>query len=290
VKEFMSFINGKFSEDEKIPCPCTKCLNQNYQHQTFVEKHILINGMDSTYTRWVHHGEDYDAAGNEHSVDVHGHGFIDGISVNEDAHTDRFEGILGDLHMAEEVANLDGENEDGNNDANPHVNESFFADVMKEAKRQLYLGCTQFSKFSFVVRLLHLKSFYRISNTAFTAILKLLAGAFPACNTIPKSYNDAKNLLKVLGLGYDSIHVCPNNYVLFRKQYAKLHNCPFCGMSRWKDLERKKVPQKVLRHFPLLPRLQRMFLSNEASKEAQWHKLKREPSEKEMSHPADGEA
>jgi hypothetical protein len=171
--------------------------------------------------------------------------------------------------MAEEVANLDGENEDGNNDVDPHVNESFFADVMKEAKRQLYPGCTQFSKFSFVVRLLHLKSFYRISNTAFTAILKLLAEAFPSCNTIPKSYNDAKNLLKVLGLVYDSIHVCPNNCVLFRKQYAKLHNCPFCAMSRWKDPERKKVPQKVLRHFPLLPRLQRMFLSKEASKEAQ---------------------
>jgi hypothetical protein len=33
-----------------------------------------------------------------------------------------------------------------------------------------------------------------------------------------------------------------------------------------------------------------MFLSKEASKEAQWHKLKQEPSEKEMSHPADGEA
>jgi hypothetical protein len=81
-----------------------------------------------------------------------------------------FEEILGDLHMAEEVANLDGENEDGNNDVDPYVNESFLVDVMKEAKRQLYPGCTKFSKFSFVVKLLHLKSFYRISNTAFTAI------------------------------------------------------------------------------------------------------------------------
>jgi len=33
-----------------------------------------------------------------------------------------------------------------------------------------------------------------------------------------------------------------------------------------------------------------MFATKEASEEAQWHKFKRQPSEKEMSHPADGEA
>ena len=33
-----------------------------------------------------------------------------------------------------------------------------------------------------------------------------------------------------------------------------------------------------------------MFATKEASEEDQWHKLKQQPSEKEMSHPADGEA
>ena len=33
-----------------------------------------------------------------------------------------------------------------------------------------------------------------------------------------------------------------------------------------------------------------MFVNKEAVQEAQWHKLKRNPSEKEMSHTADGEA
>jgi hypothetical protein len=84
--------------------------------------------------------------------------------------------------------------------------------------------------------------------------------------------------------------VCLNNCVLFRKQYAELDHCPLCETSRWKDLERKRIPQKVLRHFPLAPRLQRMFVSEEAAEEAQRHRLKRRPKEKEMSHPADGEA
>jgi hypothetical protein len=33
-----------------------------------------------------------------------------------------------------------------------------------------------------------------------------------------------------------------------------------------------------------------MFLTKEASEDAQWHKLKPQPIEKNMNHPADGEA
>jgi hypothetical protein len=36
-----------------------------------------------------------------------------------------------------------------------------------------------------------------------------------------------------------------------------------CGLSRWKDEERKKIPQKVLRHFLLEPRLKRLFATKE---------------------------
>jgi hypothetical protein len=107
---------------------------------------------------------------------------------------------------------------------------------MKEAKRQLYPDCFKFSRFSFVVKLLHMKSLYRISyrisNSVFSAIVKLLAEAFPECNTLPKSYNEAKILLKELGRGYDSVHTCFNNCVLFWKQYAKLDDYPISVMSR----------------------------------------------------------
>jgi hypothetical protein len=34
----------------------------------------------------------------------------------------------------------------------------------------LYPGCTKFSRFSFVVKLLHMKALYRIRNYAFTVI------------------------------------------------------------------------------------------------------------------------
>jgi len=216
-------------------------------------------------------------------------GSTHGVGVTEDDnYGDRLEGILGDLQNAAAQARLDVENEVGAKE--PCDKESFLKTVMREAKRQLYPGCSKFSRFSLVVRLLHMKSLYRISNSAFTAHMKVLADAFPEHNTLPKSYDEAKGILKELGLGYESIHMCYNNCVLFRKEYDKHDNCPVCGLSRWKDAERKKIPQKVLRHFPLAPRLKRMFSTKEASEAAQWHKLKRQPNEKNMSHPADGEA
>ncbi|KAK1663138.1 hypothetical protein QYE76_051297 [Lolium multiflorum] len=104
-----------------------------------------------------------------------------------------------------------------------------------------------------------------------------------------RNYDEALSIIGRLGLGYDTIHVCPNYCVLLRKQFAKLDNCPKCNASRWKD-GRRQIPEKVLRHFPLIPRLQRMFISKEQSEEVQWHKLKRQPVENELSHPADGEA
>lgn len=51
VEEFMSFVKGKFSDNVEILCPCSRCLNQKYLSQALVKKHMLINGMDSSYTR-----------------------------------------------------------------------------------------------------------------------------------------------------------------------------------------------------------------------------------------------
>lgn len=41
--------------------------------QRDVERHILLNGMSSTYTRWIHHGEANDVHVLEEPVDVDPH-------------------------------------------------------------------------------------------------------------------------------------------------------------------------------------------------------------------------
>jgi hypothetical protein len=46
----------------------------------------------------------------------------------------------------------------------------------------------------------------------------------------------------------------------------------------------------VLRHFPLVPRLKRIFANKKSFEQTQWHKKVRKTVDNVMSHPADGEA
>jgi hypothetical protein len=156
VKEFMSFIQRKFGEDEDILCPCSRCLNQKSFHQALVDKHILMNGMESTYTRWIHHGENFEEDA--------GHSIHGTCVIEDDNYGDyRFDRMLQDLCIAEEKDKEDCENEDGDNTNDD--NESFYNVVLKDAKLHIYPGCTKFSRLSFVVKLLHMKSLYRMIYT-----------------------------------------------------------------------------------------------------------------------------
>jgi hypothetical protein len=60
-----------------------------------------------------------------------------------------------------------------------------------------------------VVKLLHMKALYRLSNSAFTVILNLLFDAFLEHNMLPKSYSEAKSMLKELVLT-QNVHLAPN--------------------------------------------------------------------------------
>jgi hypothetical protein len=69
-------------------------------------------------------------------------------------------------------------------------------------------------------------------------MMNLISSGYPK-SELPNSYDEAKKYLRELGLGYENIHVCKNNCVLFRdsktSKYAELNVCPVCIESRWKD-------------------------------------------------------
>ena len=100
-----------------------------------------------------------------------------------------------------------------------------------------------------MVKLLHMKSLYRISSSAFSTAMKLLTKALLECNTLSKSYDEGKSLVKEIGLGYQSLHACSNNCLLLRKEYDIHNSSPICGLSRWKDPNSKKKYQKIFAAF-----------------------------------------
>ena len=111
-----------------------------------------------------------------------------------------------------------------------------------------------------------------------------------------------QSVVRDLGLDYIKIDACENHCVLFWKEYKKLDICPKCKASRWKtddhgdghvddghDTKRHRVPNKILRYFPLTPRLRRLYMSERTSSEMHWHEEGRIDDGK-LRHPADSKA
>jgi hypothetical protein len=161
-----------------------------------------------------------------------------------------------------------------------------------DSRQELYPGCKNFSKLRFLVRLLHTKLLGGWSDKSFNLLLDLLKDAYPE-SAIPKNYNEAKKLVKCLGLGYVNIHACENDCTLFWKDNANANTCPKCKASRWKS-ERKyadgkhvhKAPKKVLRYFPIKKRLQRLFACSRTAALTRWHAEQRIEDDL-LRHPAD---
>ncbi|XP_020080846.1 uncharacterized protein LOC109704510 isoform X2 [Ananas comosus] len=138
-------------------------------------------------------------------------------------------------------------------------------------------------------------------------LLELLIDAFPEGTSLPRSTYEAKKVIKALGLSYEKIHCCPNDCLLFLGEKANDEVCHVCGSSRWvikKQVDKEKKTQdeetnnvpikkkkaaKVLRYFPLIPRLQRLFVSTKTAKDMRWHEEGR-VKDGLLRHPADGKA
>ena len=87
--------------------------------------------------------------------------------------------------------------------------------MFDQAKKELYSGCKTFSIFTFLLKLMHVKVLSRWSNKSFDMLLQILKKAFPKGANIPACYYDAKKMLRNLGLGNETIHVCKYDCVLF---------------------------------------------------------------------------
>lgn len=151
-------------------------------------------------------------------------------------------------------------------------------DLLEESAVPLYEG-SKTSRVAAVILLLNCFAVFGVSNACATELLKLLSEILPVNNTLPKSYREARKFVRHLGLSFDSIHACRNGCCLFRKELEGAMNCPGCGQMRYKS-ESNRTPVKVLRHFPLIPRLRRMYRSTSLAKLNKWHTERKDCSGK----------
>ncbi|GJY75871.1 hypothetical protein Tco_0480987 [Tanacetum coccineum] len=154
-----------------------------------------------------------------------------------------------------------------------------FEELLSRSTQKLYPGCDM-STLEFTTEISHIKALHKITDAGFNKILALLQKACPPSKgyNFPSSYYEIKKTYKKIGLGYESIHACINDCFLFwgSEENLKMPNCPVCKESRYKKKTKagKLVAKKIVRYFPLTPRLQRMFNTKHIAKWMTWQRNK----------------
>nr|XP_017227491.1 PREDICTED: uncharacterized protein LOC108203237 [Daucus carota subsp. sativus] len=254
VKEFCNHVSQYAKDTRFILCPCQKCLN-------FVEvdgldklnEHLMCHGIERTYTCWTYHGEKNGISDTSNMNS--NYQFINRGDANETTNTGGT--TSGDKKNKPEVFNEELRN-------HPDMHDR----LKDDAALPLWPGCKKASKLSAVLTLYNLKVGHQVSDVFFTEMLTAVSELLPDDNVLPRRTYEAKQMLKSIGLVHERIHACPNDCILYRKEYATFDECPKYGLKRYKT---NNSPAKVMWYFPILPRLRRLYASVEDAKNLTWH-------------------
>ena len=219
VTQFLEKAKFHVNNLGKTRCPCKNCMNTVWKSLDGVERHLLTYGMSPLYSQWVYHGETSNLS-RELNQTTHS---IRGEELNPEEFTDvpteenEMLNILNDLQVRSFEEELHEEDIETEVPINVHEsdNSKLFEDLLGQACNQLYAGCTKYSSLNFLVRLMHIKVLNGWSNKSFDMLLELLKSAFSTDASIPSSYYEAKKKLRDLGLGYDLIHACKYDCILY---------------------------------------------------------------------------
>ncbi|KAL4573772.1 hypothetical protein LXL04_020589 [Taraxacum kok-saghyz] len=269
VIEFLNASFAKVAKGGQISCPCKLCKNRYWYRRDKVFDHLKGYGFVENYYVWVFHGENPSKLGSNTTIDDDGH---DGAGMHDNIDEllhDRFRGMAEEVNVVREGLNEEAKK---------------FYKLVEDGKQELFPGCKNFTKLSFIIRIFLYKTLHGLSNVAFTELLKLFLEVIPDAKR-PASFSQAKSIMKDLGHDYKKIPACPNDCMLYWKEHEQAETCHICHTSKWKQPNLKqgskhvnedfkkspKVPAKVVWHFPLKPRLQRLFMCSDTAKYMTWH-------------------
>ena len=299
----------------RIHCPCAKCKGRVQCSLAKVRIHLIQHGREPTYRIWRGPG-DRDSSDEEWELEFKttqrtfekepmDAGF-EVRSMVEDA----FQEIDEQQHPLEETIQeivmdafnvVDGLEDDANNDSGDEDDEEPMGELgieednydaphdLEDAIQELYGGAKS-SVLAATILIMTLCTIHGVSNKFADQLFALFRlHLLPGENRLPKNYHAAKSMIRKLGLNYNTIHACIGGCVLFRGPYENAIRCSKCNKARYKDEARKKRPGKVLRHFPLIPRLKRMFRTPAISELMVWHSKNRS-TDGMVRHPCDSKA
>nr|GEW27019.1 hypothetical protein CTI12_AA507610 [Tanacetum cinerariifolium] len=230
VKEFLKFAYRLKNKSLLIPCPCKICDNFRNHKKRIVYSHLMQNGISAGYDEWTHHGESCDVLDDDSDDDD--------VSFNdEEARSDNMNGDNDDDDDADddldEMLDNIGQGTWGDKwktsvESSSSIDKDLesLRRLLEESHQELYTGCQSYSKFSFIVTMLHLKTTNGWSNKSFNDTLNVFKKALPSPSSVPTNFYEAKKYIRDLGFRGEKIHACVNDCVLYRGKYKSLAECP----------------------------------------------------------------
>jgi hypothetical protein len=296
VAGFLDFAYMGKSCDAKIRCPCVKCVNALLLKRQEVYDHLVCHGISDGYTVWGCHGET--AA----YISTYKHGkTAPHISTKKRSRSEcertksNMRQLVEDVYREPPVTEADSPNL---SEPGPDPESQAYYDLVRDADEPLWPEC-ELSRLSLFVILFNIKATNKWSNKSINDLLPVLQKAIPNGKNLPSTFCEAKKIVGKLGLSYVKIHACENNCQLYRKEKENDDFCSKCGISRWKNVQdkttltkkerRKAIPRKVVRYFPIKPRLKRLFMHKDTATALRWHDEGRIKDEA-LRHPADSKA
>ncbi|XP_019158170.1 PREDICTED: uncharacterized protein LOC109154886 [Ipomoea nil] len=259
-----------------IRCPCSKCKNRVHLSADDVRVHLYKKGFEPYYWVWTCHGEPIPTV-NEQVLETR--------NENNQYETMVFD-VGGSSFIPFHVEN--------NQEEEPHTSAQNFYDLLNTARQPLSPSCADETELSYALKMMNIKATFNIPQLAMDQIFEYNKHIMGPNNRVPFSYYDSEKLISKLGLDHEKIDCCVNSCMLYYKSDINERHCKFCGEARFKPrpptcARGKEVPKKMMHYLPLIPRLQRLYASQNSAEHMRWHyENHRQPGI--MCHPSDGEA
>ncbi|CAM8978946.1 unnamed protein product [Rhodiola kirilowii] len=287
ITAFINFVKQHKPRRTTHKCPCRRCrLHHEMLSLDEIQTHLFRYGIMQDYTTWTLHGEvDADASSSLYMPQRQQYVMEKSCGTIEASGSYYMDSTLEMLNDAFPFAESHEEDVENDNMGKEAYNK--YQRLLAEAHTPIYARSDK-TILGTILSAMKVKVDNGWSDKSFNDHLRITQDLLPSPNNYPGSYSEVKRLLK--NMGYEIIHACEYGCVLFYKDYKDLEHCPVCDESRYLDGDGERmILRKVVRYFPLTPRLQRLYMSPHIAKEMRWHR-ERKVKNGHIRHPADGEA
>ncbi|GKV02853.1 hypothetical protein SLEP1_g15237 [Rubroshorea leprosula] len=309
-----SQTDSMFCANNMIQCPCSKCWNREWHHRRKVQSHLIKNDFMDWYFIWKRHGEIIHRK--RHCTQVgESSSAAAAATMNNVPSVNQFRDMLHDamgpnfFNNENSATGVEGATQfDASFDdpygvstesilEEPRGDAKQFFDLLRVADTPLFEGCDDgFTVFKWVCQLMSAKTLLNMSVTNWDYVLKHSLMAFKKVDRekLLIDYYSVKKMLRRLGLGYKKYDAYVNNCLLYYGEYESqcYLQCLVCEEPRFKQYDvhsAKPMPRKSLWYLPIIPRLQRLYISRKITEHMTCHLNCYNENEK-IFHPACGEA